>query len=52
MGIQDYQLNDEITLVSDFPAYEFDRRGRVKNPGQIVLVFKQDESITSQITVE
>ncbi len=51
-GIQDYQFNEKIKLVSDFPSYEFSSRGVVKNPGQITLVYRADETVTTQIMVE
>lgn len=51
-GLQDYQFNKEIKVVSDFPSFEFDSRGMVKNPGQITLVSMTDESVTSQILVK
>jgi type II secretory pathway pseudopilin PulG len=51
-GIPEYRLNDEIKLVSDFPSYEFDARGIVKNPGRITLVSNADESVSFQVMVE
>ena len=52
LDIQDYQFNAEIKLVSDYPSYEFDSRGIVKNPGKITLVSTADESVIFQIMVE
>ena len=51
-GLQDYQFDEEIKIISDFPVYEFDGRGIVKNPGQITLISRTDESVTTQIMVE
>jgi Tfp pilus assembly protein FimT len=51
LGLQDYQFNKEIKVVSDFPSFEFDSRGIVKNPGQITLISMTDESVTTQIKV-
>jgi len=51
-GIQGYQFNKKIKFVSDFAAYEFDGRGIVKNPGQITLVSRADESVTIQVLVK
>ena len=51
-GLQDYQFNKEIKVITDFQSFEFDRRGMVKNPGQITLVSLTDESVTTQILVE
>ncbi len=51
-GLQDYQFNKEIKVVSDFPSFEFDNRGIVKNPGQITLISVTDESVTTQILVK
>jgi Tfp pilus assembly protein FimT len=51
-GMQDYQFNKEIKVISDFPFFEFDSRGIVQNPGQIILVSMTDESVTTQIMVK
>jgi len=51
-GLQDYQFNKGIKVVSDFPSFEFDNRGIVKNPGQITLISMADESVTTQILVK
>lgn len=51
-GLQDYQFNKEIKVVSDFQSFEFDSRGMVKTPGQITLVSLTDESVTTQIMVK
>lgn len=51
-GIPDYQFSENIKFVSEFPSYEFDHRGLVKNPGQITLVSMADESVTAQIMVD
>jgi Tfp pilus assembly protein FimT len=50
--IQDYSMPPDIALVSSQESFLFDRRGLVSNPGQIQLVSKVDESITSIIDVE
>ena len=51
-GLQDYQFSKEIKVVSDFPSFEFDHRGIVKNSGQITLISMTDESVTTQILVK
>jgi Tfp pilus assembly protein FimT len=51
-GLQDYQFNKEIKVVSDFPSFEFDSRGIVKKPGQITLISMTDDSVTTQIMVK
>ncbi len=51
-GLQDYQFNKEIKVVSDFPSFEFDSRGIVKKPGQITLISLTDDSVTTQIMVK
>jgi prepilin-type N-terminal cleavage/methylation domain-containing protein len=50
--IPDYQFSENIKFVSEFPSYEFDHRGLVKNPGQITLVSMADKSVTAQIMVD
>lgn len=52
LQIQKLVLPEDITLVSDHSSFEFDERGLVKNPGQILLVSKVDESITSVIEIQ
>lgn len=51
-GMQDYRLPPDIELVSDRDSFVFDARGLVDKPGQIILVSKLDESITSTVDVE
>lgn len=51
-GLQEYQLDDDFVLSSDHTSYEFDGRGVVRNPGQIVLAARGDESITTIFKVE
>jgi len=51
-SLQDVYLNDRIAVVSTSPTYEFDRKGIVRTPGQIVLVSRVDESATVRIDVE
>jgi len=49
--IQDFNIPPEIMLISDQDSYIFDERGLVKNPGAILLVSREDESITSTINI-
>jgi len=51
-GLQEYPLDGDFVLQSDFEAYEFDGRGIVKNPGQIILAARGDESISTIFKVE
>ena len=51
-GMQEYKLDSDFILTSDYASYEFDGRGVVKNPGQIVLTARGDESITTIFKVE
>ena len=50
--IQNYHIPKDIALVSDHEAFQFDERGLVRNPGQILLVSKMDESITMEIQIQ
>lgn len=51
-GLQEYPLDGDFVLLSDYETYEFDGRGIVKNPGQIILAARGDESITTSFKVE
>ena len=51
-GLQEYKLNEDFLLTSDHTHYEFDGRGMVKNPGQIVLVARDDDSVTRSFSLE
>jgi prepilin-type N-terminal cleavage/methylation domain-containing protein len=51
-GLQEYPLDGDFILVSDFPSYEFDGRGIVRNPGLIILAARDDKSLTMNFTVE
>jgi Tfp pilus assembly protein FimT len=50
--IQDFQVPSDIALVTDQEAFLFDERGLVTNPGQILFVSKQNESVKFAITVQ
>lgn len=50
-GFQEFQLPEEITLVSDRESFVFDGRGLVENAGTIVLVSRVDDSITASVDV-
>ena len=50
--LQEYHLENSLTLHSDKQWYEFDSRGVVKNPGQITLVALEDQSLTESFLVE
>ena len=49
--IPDYQLPDDIELVSDQPSFVFDGRGLVEIPGTITLVARSDDSVTATVEV-
>jgi len=51
-GLQGYELDGDFLLVSDYSHYKFDSRGFVKNPGEIVLTARDDETVTRSFTVE
>jgi len=51
-GLQEYPLDGDFILVSDYPSYEFDGRGIVRNPGQIILAASDNESLTMNFMVE
>ena len=50
--IQNFHVPADIALVSDQEAFQFDERGLVSNPGQILLVSKQNESVKFAIAVQ
>ena len=51
-GLQEYKLNEDFQLTSDYAYYDFDGRGIVQNPGQIILVARDDESVSRRFSVE
>lgn len=51
-GLQEYKLNEDFLLTSDYAHYDFDGRGIVQNPGQIILVARDDESVNKRFSVE
>jgi prepilin-type N-terminal cleavage/methylation domain-containing protein len=51
-GLQEYKLDGDFLLASDYTHYDFDGRGIVKNPGQIVLMARDDETVTRTFAVE
>jgi len=51
-GLQQYQLPEDIRLISKYEVYVFDDRGLVHTPGEIILVSRVDDSITSTVRVE
>jgi prepilin-type N-terminal cleavage/methylation domain-containing protein len=51
-GLQEYKLDGDFLLASDYTHYDFDGRGIVKNPGQIVLMARDDETVTRSFAVE
>ncbi|MEJ2383089.1 MAG: prepilin-type N-terminal cleavage/methylation domain-containing protein [Xanthomonadales bacterium] len=51
-NVQDYRLPKDVRLVAATDSFEFDRRGLVEQPGQLVLVSTVDESITETIVVD
>ena len=52
MGLQEYQLDGDFLLTSDYASYEFDGRGMVNKPGVIILAARDDESVTTSFEVE
>jgi Tfp pilus assembly protein FimT len=51
-GLQDYRLPDDIQMLSNHEVFVFNGRGLAESPGEIILVSKIDESITSTLQVE
>ncbi len=51
-GLQEYQLDAGLIVVSDHPSYEFNSKGVVTNPGQIILVSRDDETLTTNFALE
>ena len=51
-GLQENRLPVDIKVVSDYRFFEFDGRGIVQNPGEVVLISQIDESRFSSIKVE
>ena len=51
-AVGDYRLPEDVRFVSAADSFEFDRRGLVANPGQLVLVSNIDDSITETVMVE
>jgi len=50
--VQDYRLPEDVRLVAAIDSFEFDARGLVQHPGQLILVSTVDDSITETVTVE
>jgi len=50
--VQDYRLPEEVRLVAATDSFEFDPRGLVDHPGQLILVSTVDDSITESVVVE
>jgi Tfp pilus assembly protein FimT len=51
-GLQEYMLDRDFQLASDYTRYEFDSRGIVKNPGKIILSARGDETVSRSFKVE
>ena len=51
-AVGDYRLPEDVRFVSAADSFEFDRRGLVANPGQLVLVSNIDDSITETVMVK
>lgn len=51
-GLQDYHLPESIRLVADQDRFVFDRRGLIEKPGRILLVARDDESLTATLEIE
>lgn len=50
-GLQENRLPSDVKMVSDYPSFEFDGRGIVQNPGEILLVSRSDESRFSSLRI-
>lgn len=51
LQIQDFSVPQDVVLISDHDAFVFDDRGLVENPGEVMLVSKVDESVSTTIDV-
>jgi len=51
-GLQEYKLNEDFLLTTDYAYYDFDGRGIVQIPGQIILVARNDESVSRRFSVD
>ena len=51
-GLQEYKLNEDFLLTTDYAYYDFDGRGIVQIPGQIILVARDDESVSRRFSVD
>ena len=52
LQIQDFSIPENVALVSDHHSFAFDERGLVENPGQVMLVSKVDETVTTTMDVQ
>jgi type II secretory pathway pseudopilin PulG len=51
LQIQDFSVPADVVLVTEQDSFVFDERGLVQNPGNILLVSRVDETVTSTIQV-
>ncbi len=51
-GLQENRLPTDVRMVSDYPSFEFNGRGIVQNPGEILLVSRSDESQFVSLKIE
>lgn len=51
-GIPEYRLPEDIELVATEESFVFDERGLVQNPGDIILVSRVDETVTTTVVVK
>jgi Tfp pilus assembly protein FimT len=49
--IQDFSVPADVVLVTEQDSFVFDKRGLVQNPGNILLVSRVDETVTSTVQV-
>jgi hypothetical protein len=49
--MQDYNLPDDLVMISDQDSFMFDQRGLVESPGQVLLVSRLDETVNSTINI-
>lgn len=51
-GLQEYLMDADFKILTDHLSYVFDGRGIVRNPGQITLVSRNDETIRTNFSLE
>ena len=51
-GLQDYLVGANFQILTDNPSYQFNNKGMIANPGQIILVARNDETLTTNFVLE